>query len=164
MIHLWMSLLPGSPPPTRGTLRPSLIMFSNAGITPAYAGNTTIWNDNQYTDKDHPRLRGEHVLSLRFASLLAGSPPPTRGTPTARLGSRRTAGITPAYAGNTVSGIKDLKMNWDHPRLRGEHTPKAIEVLSLRGSPPPTRGTPDMVPYSCSIFRITPAYAGNTLS
>ena len=113
---------------------------------------------------DHPRLRGEHVLSLRFASLLAGPPPPTRGTPTARLGSRRTAGITPAYAGNTVSGIKDLKMNWDHPRLRGEHTPKAIEVLSLRGSPPPTRGTPRVVFERVTIGRITPAYAGNTNS
>ena len=93
----------GSPPPTRGTLGNATKQAISNRITPAYAGNTTIWNDNQFTDKDHPRLRGEHVKNKLFTSLFWGSPPPTRGTRFMTIWVMLMNGITPAYAGNTIS-------------------------------------------------------------
>ena len=72
---------------------------------------------------------------------MRGSPPPTRGTLALPLIVSTSAGITPAYAGNT--GIKkaiNVTLG-DHPRLRGEHVGKADTNACTIGSPPPTRGT-----------------------
>ena len=50
----------------------------------------------------------------------------------------------------------------DHPRLRGEHVGKIIDLPLEEGSPPPTRGTQQLSVYTDTAYRITPAYAGNT--
>ena len=50
----------------------------------------------------------------------------------------------------------------DHPRLRGEHADTAHYIKPIRGSPPPTRGTPLSTFLKSFSLRITPAYAGNT--
>ena len=51
----------------------------------------------------------------------------------------------------------------DHPRIRGEY-PLLVKIISLEmGSPPHTRGIPMIEAEYNSDFRITPAYAGNTL-
>ena len=52
--------IPGSPPPTRGTLFVCLRLHLAPRITPAYAGNTTHLYDYFLQLEDHPRLRGEH--------------------------------------------------------------------------------------------------------
>ena len=52
----------------------------------------------------------------------------------------------------------------DHPRLRGEHLCSRIYSKEKRGSPPPTRGTLTWVAPIINPKRITPAYAGNTMS
>ena len=51
----------GSPPHTRGTLRPSLHKQGFSGITPAYAGNTADPGTFSESHEDHPRIRGEHT-------------------------------------------------------------------------------------------------------
>ena len=51
--------------------------------------------------KDHPRLRGEHLVAAIGPAIIAGSPPPTRGTLEPILSSAGLSRITPAYAGNT---------------------------------------------------------------
>ena len=73
----------------------------NAGITPAYAGNTKRVSKIEDTREDHPRLRGEHQWITLQIVLMQGSPPPTRGTQAQGRKNPLSGGITPAYAGNT---------------------------------------------------------------
>ena len=51
----------------------------------------------------------------------------------------------------------------DHPRLRGEHMNTNITNALSPGSPPPTRGTHEQRQLIMKEYRITPAYAGNTI-
>ena len=112
--------------------------------------------------KDHPRLRGEHLIKLSFTMARSGSPPPTRGTHICLCCRLPYWRITPAYAGNTFCLSWNTHPCEDHPRLRGEHSSGCCLKSFDLGSPPPTRGTP----FTDSIVRlwprITPAYAGNT--
>ena len=111
----------GSPPPTRGTPVP----VDSASTVP----------------RDHPRLRGEHAKRMVKKSAVLGSPPPTRGTRFKTLRLSFSIGITPAYAGNTLTCGVDTQGNRDHPRLRGEHLSMFVLYVLCLGSPPPTRGT-----------------------
>ena len=92
----------GSPPPTRGTPGEDLAMVSDIGITPAYAGNTYSVIECIIDCRDHPRLRGEHVIYTHRVVKTVGSPPPTRGTLLIAKLYSRYGRITPAYAGNTI--------------------------------------------------------------
>ena len=132
------------------------------GITPAYAGNTYRLVSFKCTNKDHPRLRGEHSTSIFNASSKMGSPPPTRGTLLKAFRQCSAYGITPAYAGNTLLLLLLLQAVGDHPRLRGEHALFGRFCLSKPRSPPPTRGTLIVPNNKVCYHRITPAYAGNT--
>ena len=93
----------GSPPPTRGTLLDKVNEQRQLRITPAYAGNTIVGNYTSPFERDHPRLRGEHLLRFPFQPGEHGSPPPTRGTLRKAYKGAFCYGITPAYAGNTLS-------------------------------------------------------------
>ena len=69
----------GSSPLTRGAL---LAMGNNGGIVgiiPAYAGSTISKVLEVSAVKDHPRLRGEHMVNELHLSGNAGSSPLTRG-------------------------------------------------------------------------------------
>ena len=134
------------------------------GIIPAYAGNTDATGGVRLSSpgssphtrgtracgffrrgsrKDHPRIRGEHVLDS--------------------INQCAAIGIIPAYAGNTIRVSPSRITRWDHPRIRGEHQPRRHrqrpgggiipayagnttrriqEVLGCPGSSPHTRGTP----------------------
>ena len=96
----------GSPPPTRGILTNQATAEDAAGITPAYAGNTAIHAMAQDGEKDHPRLRGEHLIRLSLTIALSGSPPPTRGTLYDFKFPADGVRITPAYAGNTITPLR----------------------------------------------------------
>ena len=112
----------GSPPHARGTRdlrRPAVAV---RGITPACAGNTERGGAMQRNDEDHPRMRGEHSLLRDFQSLFGGSPPHARGTRAQFAVARRGVRITPACAGNTTGRRSPPAGDWDHPRMRGEHT------------------------------------------
>ena len=153
----------GSPPPTRGTRFWLNNTPSNFGITPAYAGNTRKTQKNLTASQDHPRLRGEHYTAPTYVYDFEGSPPPTRGTLVVLTVMVLRLGITPAYAGNTYLRYLRCLFRWDHPRLRGEHSSVEANMAFAVGSPPPTRGTPYINCFSETKFRITPAYAGNTI-
>ena len=160
---LEMPCLLGSPPPTRGTLIRQKSIWAGLGITPAYAGNTAIKISAIGDIKDHPRLRGEHQAEYGVISKSWGSPPPTRGTRGKMVQETLKVGITPAYAGNTCQRAYIQCNTWDHPRLRGEHPLDKFEVIKAIGSPPPTRGTLQSTKDIQVNYRITPAYAGNTI-
>ena len=92
-----------------------------------------------------------------------GSSPHMRGTPAATVFHNRSAGIIPAYAGNTSSGqVEDLTYR-DHPRICGEHSPTLAAGLNTMGSSPHMRGTRPSVRPCAHYCGIIPAYAGNTL-
>ena len=133
------------------------------GITPACAGNTRKSPVKLLTARDHPRLRGEYNRTTCNRKYHIGSPPLARGILNReRIGQRR-GGITPACAGNTCAHHSRSDCTWDHPRLRGEYSPKCIPDHIQTGSPPLARGIlPDRAGQAISPG-ITPACAGNTL-
>ena len=90
-----------------------------------------------------------------------GSPPLARGTDGISILSPCRGRITPAYAGNSYSHQGQRGKNQDHPRLRGEQFADCITVIFVPGSPPLARGTVVANIKRASLFRITPACAGN---
>ena len=70
--------------------------------------------------------------------------------------------ITPAYAGNTLSTLLKSAIIKDHPRIRGEYFACLFISYVFMGSPPHTRGILFERDCTSFLFRITPAYAGNT--
>ena len=132
-------------------------------ITPAYAGNTTLVLHKRALQEDHPRLRGEYFESLEKCLNAVGSPPPTRGILKFNAPLLFCTGITPAYAGNTYHNVHQYGRSRDHPRLRGEYNSYVFVVTQPPGSPPPTRGIPHLQTCEFQPYRITPAYAGNTV-
>ena len=74
------------------------------------------------------------------------------------------SGITPAYAGKSLTGTVWTRPPRDHPRLCGEKNFFGLCQHQYLGSPPPMRGK--VVPSGCFGFwsRITPAYAGKSTS
>ena len=156
-----MSFL-GSPPRMRGTHCTFQRRAFRNGITPAYAGNTLVGAIGTAPDRDHPRVCGEHAYNLSRGENREGSPPRMRGTLPAIDAYRKTPGITPAYAGNTLYLITWVYIWWDHPRVCGEHWHRYKNSQTQAGSPPRMRGTRGITHVVASRSGITPAYAGNT--
>ena len=154
----------GSPPLARGPRDPRRGEDRHPGITPACAGTTTLTKGSGVMLKDHPRLRGDHWTYLGILTGLIGSPPLARGPPVVAIGAVMIVGITPACAGTTR-----YRRSWnggrrDHPRLRGDHSPRRSSSARLSGSPPLARGPQSDTEEYGSENRITPACAGTTPS
>ena len=130
------------------------------GITPAYAGKSTIMRDDSTKNRDHPRVCGEkRKFILRTFSRL-GSPPRMRGKGSVYGDSLKGAGITPAYAGKRPCMIMATTPAKDHPRVCGEKLLLALRSVAEEGSPPRMRGKVDSFKAETKDDRITPAYAG----
>ena len=58
-----------------------LVIFAGVvhGITPAYAGKSASWYDEECSKEDHPRLCGEKGNYYSHLKNIVGSPPPMRG-------------------------------------------------------------------------------------
>ena len=111
----------GSSPRMRGTLQLDIQLCGAGGIIPAYAGNTATCRCIVMNSRDHPRVCGEHYISLRSLRIGAGSSPRMRGTPAARAAATAAHWIIPAYAGNTPTFPWSTTVARDHPRVCGEH-------------------------------------------
>ena len=112
----------------------------------------------------HPRIRGEYFDPKASVSVVKGSPPHTRGILSSASHFMNCLRFTPAYAGNTASLSVPSSGQRVHPRIRGEYLLKLLLWRPLWGSPPHTRGIPNIASSSGSGGRFTPAYAGNTRS
>ena len=152
----------GSSPHSRGTLTISRLEFLDTRIIPAFAGNTPVHSFAPATVKDHPRIRGEHLMASRQELALQGSSPHSRGTPSSKVTDAPLIGIIPAFAGNTPYLYQLCARLWDHPRIRGEHTYYCCKERVRRGSSPHSRGTLDKFKGQVEYIRIIPAFAGNT--
>ena len=136
--------------------------MTSARITPTYVGNTPPSSRLQPRPMDHPHLRGEYALKLRYAGAHIGSPPPTWGIPCYRRRFLLSSRITPTYVGNTSARMPTSLKQKDHPHLRGEYLLKVKRLKPPKGSPPPTWGILTIDDYYPKQARITPTYVGNT--
>ena len=96
-------------------------VFRVLRITPAYAGKTKSPAGFVKLHEDHPRVCGKYARSALKDSGLRGSPPRMREILCFMFDFAAQLGITPAYAGNTVKGIKALREQEDHPRVCGKY-------------------------------------------
>ena len=158
----YLLMVQGSSPRMRGTLGFSVTNTNDAGIIPAYAGNTWRPSSNLRCVRDHPRVCGEHEAFGTSASKAQGSSPRMRGTLVARIPEEIRGWIIPAYAGNTIPQPARRGERGDHPRVCGEHQVELWPLLRRGGSSPRMRGTPFCIREVDGQIGIIPAYAGNT--
>ena len=92
----------GSSPRVRGTHRRMRLGHPRMGIIPACAGNTSHPSTPSWIRRDHPRVCGEHPVTLLHIDLRPGSSPRVRGTHDHGDAFERFGGIIPACAGNTL--------------------------------------------------------------
>ena len=150
----------GSPPHTRGKGGGKQGSKRRHGITPAYAGKSSLDVCGVGKREDHPRIRGEKTAQNHLLLRRVGSPPHTRGKGTESRRAHGVAGITPAYAGKSWKPPPRNSAQKDHPRIRGEKGAKPSPRGKEGGSPPHTRGKAAMRPTETGQGGITPAYAG----
>ena len=132
-------------------------------IIPAFAGNTKLQKNSGYPCWDHPRIRGEHYWSSNYKLKTLGSSPHSRGTLCSSPLLTPSDRIIPAFAGNTRARQQTPARLRDHPRIRGEHSHRAISRMLGGGSSPHSRGTPIVGNIPEEKDGIIPAFAGNTL-
>ena len=130
----------GSSPHARGALVARLVAHHGVGIIPACAGSTRRRTLRASDRQDHPRMRGEHGGAMWVNAGDPGSSPHARGARQSFAASLAVRGIIPACAGSTPSLPNDYQANWDHPRMRGEHTVRVVRPTLSRGSSPHARG------------------------
>ena len=130
----------GSPPHMRGKGEADDRAEQEQRITPAYAGKSSAFPLLTATERDHPRICGEKIVTSSRSSYPSGSPPHMRGKAGLVDQPLHRHGITPAYAGKSF-GVCLWGLNpRDHPRICGE------------------KGVSGEVPQRSRW--ITPAYAG----
>ena len=74
----------GSSPHTRGAPPGHAHRDSARRIIPAYAGSTRPTRSAPPPNRDHPRIRGEHLEANVNKTITQGSSPHTRGAPTVK--------------------------------------------------------------------------------
>ena len=111
----------GSSPHTRGARSVTPVALRPCRIIPAYAGSTFLSFFVTRGCRDHPRIRGEHLLLAGTDREFEGSSPHTRGALLSGEQFTVGEGIIPAYAGSTVGWSGCRVWSGDHPRIRGEH-------------------------------------------
>ena len=130
----------GSPPRRRGKALHRVKNDLRYGITPAWAGKSTVVLPTPGYLWDHPRVGGEKLLQFALPLLLTGSPPRGRGKDLTDTRHLRGLRITPAWAGKSKIANPFIRAHQDHPRVGGEKGCAELVKLGLRGSPPRGRG------------------------
>ena len=136
----WRRSLKGSPPHVRGKDGPRVYYIPNSGITPAYAGKSTVQRGCSRHIRDHPRVCGEKYYVTVGKADHEGSPPRMRGKAKCQLDNVRCGRITPAYAGKSCVCYCVKVCLKDHPRVCGEKLSLLPSNRFLQGSPPRMRG------------------------
>ena len=153
----------GSPPRMRGKVNQYVHDELRLGITPACAGKRRQPVHRATPRQDHPRVCGEKFFLLCCCAILKGSPPRMRGKGLWLVADFVFLGITPAYAGKSLSETSIRPRLEDHPRVCGEKRRNGLQRTNPSGSPPRMRGKGRRWPESVAANGITPAYAGKSL-
>ena len=111
----------GSSPHVRGAQDGGHRQCHREGIIPACAGSTILRLIRQPRHRDHPRMCGEHRPYTSSPKYSLGSSPHVRGAHGHWSGKLSHLGIIPACAGSTCCCRAQSVLEWDHPRMCGEH-------------------------------------------
>ena len=95
----------GSSPRMRGAPVPAAPHADRLGIIPAYAGSTSKILAPHSSQRDHPRVCGEHFNQPPKSLLVPGSSPRMRGARAGWCAARSAGRIIPAYAGSTLHEV-----------------------------------------------------------
>ena len=150
----------GSPPRMRGKAGRKSSRGRMGGITPAYAGKSSMKTQAVQPTGDHPRVCGEKSSTGIQMQERIGSPPCVRGKVDALSDIIQDYGITPACAGKSPQRAHCSPVPWDHPCVCGEKIEMPYELLLKEGSPPRVRGKAKKATLCAMRGGITPAYAG----
>ena len=152
----------GSSPHVRGALLRVRAERQSTGIIPACAGSTMATVILLMNWRDHPRMCGEHYMSLRSDRIGAGSSPHVRGAPASNPLAVVASGIIPACAGSTAYFSRYSSRSRDHPRMCGEHFDAISALQRTAGSSPHVRGALHDTMHDLAETGIIPACAGST--
>ena len=130
----------GSPPRRQGKANWHCVRRPALRITPAHAGKRQLQNILFSMTRDHPRMGGEKSFSISSTYCATGSPPRGRGKDFHELHGVLLAGITPAWAGKSLTGSETAAYCRDHPRVGGEKSLLFAASRASVGSPPRWRG------------------------
>ena len=100
------SLYSGSPPRMRGKVDSGRNVQGKVGITPAYAGKSSLSQADKAVLRDHPRVCGEKLPGAEKFESWVGSPPRMRGKAYVLTCVWFHTGITPAYAGKRAHRVR----------------------------------------------------------
>ena len=153
----------GSPPRMRGKVVADCGPKNTARITPAYAGKSLILINAIRSPPDHLRVCGEKCCVVHVFVPEEGSPPRMRGKDVCVVAFQDCCGITPAYAGKSLTTSTGARWTRDHPRVCGEKSEQIPRLLHQQGSPPRMRGKVPEYLGGGRYQGITPAYAGKSL-
>ena len=109
-------------------------------------------------------MGGEKLLPSDTLFLELGSPPRRRGIVVHKLNGRIIPGITPAWAGKSMTAPGRSSRTGDHPRMGGEKLYAPVFAQYRVGSPPRGRGKETRPDIYRQLSRITPARAGKRLT
>ena len=129
-------------------------------ITPAWAGKRSGVLFGSLLHGDHPRMGGEKPDDSGAVSQLLGSPPHGRGKVDYPFCPSPPYGITPAWAGKSLTILILYTDRWDHPRMGGEKIRICPPRPVWEGSPPHGRGKEIEPSTIARTVGITPAWAG----
>ena len=110
----------------------------------------------RYSDARLPRKTDDVLLESEL-------PPRMRGKGRTDRAHLRLLGITPAYAGKSMTVLSRRWLFGDHPRVCGEKTIAVQNENSRQGAPPRMRGKGYVEIVDVHVAGITPAYAGKRL-
>ena len=108
-------------------------------------------------------MGGEKQMEQGAGRLWVGSPPRGRGKVSKGIKPSDERGITPAWAGKSLSRPPAVGRAQDHPRVGGEKSWWGDEVTPKQGSPPHGRGKADGAAGRAALGWITPAWAGKSI-
>ena len=154
--------LVGSSPLTRGKRRRGLRGRRVGRLIPAHAGKTRDGLRYSSGHPAHPRSRGENTPRPFTASHRAGSSPLTRGKRGDAASVAMLQRLIPAHAGKTNGDAHPGRVEWAHPRSRGENVGRWPGRGGRWGSSPLTRGKRPTCRYCPATRRLIPAHAGKT--
>ena len=126
----------GSPPRVRGKVHFLKVRLNERGITPACAGKSQLVFERFRIFWDYPRVCGEKMPFSRESCSTSGSPPRMRGKGRHPGSNHPRPGITPAYAGKSLSVPTHGSRPGDHPRVCGEkfHPASDRKLGRVRGT------------------------------
>jgi len=152
----------GSSPRGRGTDAAGNAPLDSTRVIPAWAGNSRRSARRYAATAGHPRVGGEQVSLIYAWSDAGGSSPRGRGTGRLPFWKRGPVRVIPAWAGNRYDDRHNAPQFSGHPRVGGEQSACQVVKAHSTGSSPRGRGTGLDPECGELLFRVIPAWAGNS--